>query len=259
MTVITTPYEPRDAVFVCDMGWHKTPVGHFYGPAIRPYYLLHLIVDGKGEVERDGNVTRLGAGDAFLIRPNEITTYRADKSQPWEYFWISFHGDFAEKLLERTTDNVYASYRKSGLLALQTAVKNHETNALELLKILLSVLSSIQTVGGNANRYTDAVADAIEYIERNYFHTLDVATLARSFGYSRSHFSTLFAKRTGVAPHQYLTKTRVENAKKLLQTTSFSMEEIAFSVGFSSTQQFCMHFKKLTGVAPLQFRKNIIT
>ena len=259
MTVIFAPHQPSDPIFVDNIGWHKTPVGHFYGPAVRPYYLLHLIVNGKGEVERNGEITRLGAGDAFLIQPNEITTYRADKHEPWEYFWIAFDGDFAPTLLSRTTDRLFAAYRKSGLLALQTAVNNHETDALELLKTLLTILTSIQTVGLKMDKETDAVANAIEYMERNYFQTIEVASLARSFGYSRAHFSTLFAKRTGVAPHQFLTKTRIENAKKLLRETSFSMEEIAFSIGFSSAQQFCSHFKTLTGLTPLQFRKNIIT
>lgn len=257
--VIAAPHEQSDAVFVCNIGWHKTPVGHFYGPAVRPYYLLHLIVNGKGEVERNGEITKLGAGDAFLIQPNEITTYRANDLEPWEYFWIAFHGEFAQTLVKRTTNRLYATYRKSGLLALQTAVNNHETNALELLKTLLTVLTSIQTVGLKTDKETDIVANAIEYIERNYFQTIEVASLARSFGYSRAHFSTLFAKRTGVAPHQFLTKTRIENAKKLLLETSFSMEEIAFSVGFSSAQQFCLHFKNLTGLTPLHFRRNIIT
>lgn len=258
MTVIAAPYEPSDAIFVCDMGWHKTPVGHSFGPAVRPYYLLHLIVDGKGEVERDGNITQLGAGDAFLIQPNEITTYRADKSQPWEYYWISFQGSFAETLLHRTTNKLFFTHRLGGLRALQTAVNTSKTDSLELLNVLLSVLRSVQTVKTSARPLPNVVENAVEYIERNYFQTLDVATLAYAFGYSRAHFSTLFKKQTGVAPHQYLNKVRIENAKQLLTGSTYSIEEIAFSVGFSSAQQFCSHFKTNVGVAPLQFRKHII-
>ena len=255
MVVVTPPHGEKDALFVDNIGWHKTPIGHSYGPAIRPYYLLHLVTSGKGEVERDGIVTCLGAGDAFLIRPNEITTYRSNSEQPWEYYWIAFYGDFAQTLLSYTQSDLFPSYRQSGLLALKAAVDRRETDCLELLNTLLTVLQSIQAPRVALRTQTDAITNAIAYIERNYFQEIDVTSLSQSFGYSRAHFSSQFSKRTGMGPHEYLTSVRIQNAKTLLQTTALTVEEIAYSVGFSSTQQLYAHFKKLTGTVPLAFRK----
>ena len=66
-------FQPTDPIRVFELGCHKTPPAHAFGPAIRPYYLLHLIEKGEGYIERNGIKTHLSAGNAFLIRPDEVT------------------------------------------------------------------------------------------------------------------------------------------------------------------------------------------
>lgn len=259
MVVVSALHDGQAPVFVNDVGWHKTPSGHSFGPAIRPYYLLHLIVDGKGEVERNGRVTRLGAGDAFLICPDETTVYRADINEPWEYYWISFYGGFTPQLIRQTTNELYARYQKSGLLALRSAVHNHTDDPIQLLNVLFCVLTAVQTTQKAVSSGDEVIASAMQYLETNYFNEIDVSTLSASFGYSRSHFSTLFLKHTGDSPYRYLIKLRLEKAKEFLQNTSHSIEEIAYSIGFSSVGRFCELFKKYNAVSPSQYRRSIIS
>lgn len=255
MSIVSCTFSQAQPIYVRDFGWHKTAPSHVYGPAIRTYFLLHLIVDGKGVVERDGHATPLGAGEAFLIRPEEVVTYRADKDEPWEYYWISFYGDFAETLMSQTTDKLYMPYKQSGLIALQSALKNKFTTTVDALNALFAVLSSIQNANNAKTTESDAIAVALHYLENNYFEEIDVAALAARLGFSRAYFSTLFTKRTGEAPYRFLTKIRMEKAKEYLSTSAHSVEEIAYSVGFSCIGRFCSLFKKYTGVSPLQYRK----
>ena len=248
-------FDRNEPIYVTTLGWHKTPSLHTYGPAVRPYYLLHLIVDGKGEIEREGKIIKLTAGEAFLICPNEVTTYRADKDEPWEYYWISFYGDFSPTLIERTTSELCMPYQKSGLLALQTAFKNQTADTVGLLNTLFSVLDSIRSKAQKREHEPDAVATALHYLENNFFRDIDVQTLASQLGFSRAYFSTMFQEKTGESPYRYLLNVRIRKAKEYLISTTQTVEQTAYSVGFSCIGRFCELFKKYTGLSPLQYRK----
>lgn len=246
----------NDPLRVFDVGYHKTPPKHAFGPAVRPYYLLHLIEKGKGYIERNGIVRSLSAGDAFLIKPEEITLYRSDKDEPWEYYWISFDGPFAKALVERLGTPLYPKYQKSGLIALKTAFQNGLNDYMGALNTLFEVLNSIKPTEPRKQE-ADIVSTALHYLENNYFQQIDVDGLAKRFGFSRAYFSSLFTKRTGETPHNYLSKIRIEKAKDYLKNTTYSIEEIAYSVGFSSLQRFSDSFKKHVGLSPMQYRKSL--
>ena len=109
-------FQPEDPLTVYEIGTHKTPPLHLFGPAVRNYYLLHLIEKGRGYIERNGDKRFLEAGEAFLIVPDELTLYCSDQDDPWEYSWIAFGGPFAKELLDRINANLFMRYRKSGLI-----------------------------------------------------------------------------------------------------------------------------------------------
>ncbi|MBQ8323001.1 MAG: AraC family transcriptional regulator [Clostridia bacterium] len=256
--IISLPivFQPKDPIYVCDFGYHKTPCGHEFGPATRPYYLLHLIESGKGEIEREGVVTPLSAGEAFLICPDEVTIYRADKTDPWVYRWVSFNGTFAEELVKKTTDRLCMPYRKSGLLALQNALEQGVSDPIGSLNSLFTVLDSIKTQQ-TLQDGVDPIFVALQYLEYNYFQAVDIGELAYQLGFTRSYFSTLFLQKTGESPYAYLTKIRIGKAKEFLLDPTRTVEEIAYSTGYSSIQRFSEMFKKATGFSPLQYRKSV--
>jgi AraC family transcriptional regulator len=55
-------------------------------------------------------------------------------------------------------------------------------------------------------------------------------------------------------PHQYVILRRVERAEQLLQSGDLSLAEVALHAGYSDQSVFCLHFKRLVGVTPQQFR-----
>jgi AraC family transcriptional regulator len=71
------------------------------------------------------------------------------------------------------------------------------------------------------------------------------------------HFTRQFKAATGLPPHQYVIARRVERARQLLQEDrDFSLAEIAAHAGFSDQSQFSLHFKRVVGVTPRQFRSS---
>ena len=254
MSQIFSIFSENDPIYVCNFGWHKTPPKHCYGPAIRPYYLLHLIANGKGTIERNGVKTQLGAGEAFLIKPEEITTYASDENEPCEYYWIAFNGSFVEELLSRITDKLCFSVHKSGIVALQTAISGKIKDPTYLLQLLFSVLSAVQTTPKRTQ--TDEITTALHYFEKNYFEDIDMTAFASQLGFSRAYFTTVFTQRTGESPYRCLTNIRLKKAQEYLKETTLSIEEISSSVGFSCVGRFSELFKKHLGVSPMQYRKN---
>ena len=77
-------------------GWEDCAKGHCFGPHIRDYYLIHYVYAGKGVLENSDGVFPVETGQIFVIHPGQVTTYTADKDNPWKYIWIGFDGKVAE-------------------------------------------------------------------------------------------------------------------------------------------------------------------
>ncbi len=69
---------------------------------MRDHYLIHCIVSGHGTFASQGKQYRLSAGDGFVVVPERIVSYAADRDDPWEYCWVGFNGSDAKRLMEQT-------------------------------------------------------------------------------------------------------------------------------------------------------------
>ena len=96
---------------------------------------------------------------------------------------------------------------------------------------------------------------ALKYIEENYREPISLERLAQEAGYSLSYFEAKFLKEMGITLKSYVNKFKVEKAKELLVTTDEPITDLAYRMGWSSSNYFCTVFKKYAGVSPLQYRK----
>ena len=92
-------YQTFQDLYLCYCGYARCEPLHSYGPAVRPNYLLHYVVEGRGIFQMGGATHALSKGEGFLIEPNKQTFYQADAQEPWTYLWIGFDGTGAEKCL----------------------------------------------------------------------------------------------------------------------------------------------------------------
>ena len=79
------------------IGSENCKPGKSFGPTVRNYTLIHYVVQGEGKLFKNGEVYSVHAGEAFLILPDEIVTYRADEKNPWHYQWVGFDGTLTER------------------------------------------------------------------------------------------------------------------------------------------------------------------
>ena len=96
------PDRPELSLVVYNAGFQKCPPGYGWGPGIRDHYLIHYILSGHGHCRIGEEQRDLGAGEAFLVRPEVPTHYAAAEEDPWEYYWVGFSGPSAPLLLSAT-------------------------------------------------------------------------------------------------------------------------------------------------------------
>ncbi|CNE40190.1 helix-turn-helix domain-containing protein [Yersinia nurmii] len=94
-----------------------------------------------------------------------------------------------------------------------------------------------------------------EYIESQLSQPLLLADLARLAELSEFHFARMFKQSTGLAPHQYVMKVRLERAASLLRHGALPLTEIALACGFSSASHFSHRFKSAFGYTASALRQ----
>ncbi len=101
----------------------------------------------------------------------------------------------------------------------------------------------------------NAVDKAIECIWERYSEPLTLTEIAESALLSRFYFARLFRDVTGITPGRFLAAIRIHEAKRLLLSTSMSIADISFAVGYNSLGSFTNYFTTSVGVSPGRFRR----
>jgi len=99
---------------------------------------------------------------------------------------------------------------------------------------------------------------AKEFIRANYKKKIKLEDISKEVYLSPYYLSHIFKKETRSTLFQYLTNVRIEEAKRLLETTQYSTTRISFEVGCTDQSYFCKVFKKIEGISPYKYRKRII-
>ncbi len=101
-----------------------------------------------------------------------------------------------------------------------------------------------------------ALKRVLERIEHSFQSEVSLASLAEEAGYSRGHFLKMFRTSTGMTPHHYLLKRRIDHARSLLKRPEISIIDVAADCGFSSQAHLTQVFREHVGVTPGDYRRN---
>ncbi|HEY9214868.1 MAG TPA: AraC family transcriptional regulator [Ancylobacter sp.] len=94
----------------------------------------------------------------------------------------------------------------------------------------------------------------VEYVNINIAERISLANMAGAAGLSRMHFAAQFRIATGMRPHDFLLRCRIETAQELLSQTDQRVIDIALAVGFQTQAHFTTVFRRLTGDTPRHWR-----
>lgn len=260
-------------IYLCFCGYAKCEPLHGFGPAVRPDYLLHFVLEGKGSYSVDGREYFLHEGQGFLVEPDIQTYYQADLNEPWSYLWVGIGGELVKDYLNDAGINhnhlIFQSSHGAELRGLVKQMLQHSkptaANEFLLQGLLFQFLSLLiedsnpvdnSERNGNNEKSNLYIRKAVEFIRDNYADGIKVADVADYVSINRSYLYMLFQETMGISPQDYLTNFRVTRAGELLQYTDLSVEGVSISCGYHDPLVFSKAFKGKTGLSPSQYRKN---
>jgi AraC-like DNA-binding protein len=133
--------------------------------------------------------------------------------------------------------------------------REHEA-MVKLLQIFAQHLSMIsnQIVVQERNAEPPVITRAKEFIKAHQAEDISLGQVAKAVNTSTFYFCKMFKKVTGINFTDYVSRTRIENAKNLLLNPNLRVSEIAYEVGFQSLTHFNRVFKKVIGQSPTEYR-----
>lgn len=129
-----------------------------------------------------------------------------------------------------------------------------------LAQWLLRELQSITQLGEQifVRHYSPTIINAIEFILKNYSDPeLKINTIADHVCLSAGRLSTLFKKEIGKTVNDFITETRIDEAKKCLSSGKYKVYEVSEQVGYKTSQYFSQVFYQYTGQYPNQYRRGL--
>jgi len=243
------------------------------GPAEKPYtevhrgYSVSYVRKGSFGYRARGKSFELVAGSVLIGRPGDEFVCTHDHHVCGDEC-LAFHLD-AEVVDAIGGDE--AVWKAGGLPPLpqmmvlgelaQAAAEGRSDVGLDELGLLFPA-RFVEVASGKSHHAADARArdrrravEAALWLDAHSHEDIDLDIAARAAGLSRFHFLRLFAKTLGVTPHQYLVRSRLRHAARLLADNARPITEVALDVGFADLSNFVRTFHLAAGVSPRAFRR----
>ena len=254
------PYPPRGHPADHDFDWNT---GRVLGAC-----QIVFIADGSGVFEsRATGLVNFGAGTALVVLPGVWHRYAPDPQTGWTEQWIELQGATAEALVEngslhpnRAVVKMERALKLEALLdeiqeRLASSAAGFDPEAAALGLQILSLVVEAPRLHAPSRPITSFVARA----ERVLMDCVDkpppIPGLARELGVAYSYFRREFKRHTGLAPYQYVRRLRMEKARRMIGSSSESLQVISERLGFASPFHLSAAFKKQYGKSPDHWRR----
>lgn len=237
-------------------------------PKGRLDYQLLYIVSGKGHFYFHGEDRVVYAGRMVLIQPRQEQRYEYFGEDKPEVYWVHFTGSDVKNILRSYNipmddpifysgaSSTYSYLFKEMINELQNCKTGYEDLlTMYLRQIFLLVQRTRQEERPTVSTYIQEEMEfARRYFNEHYNEPISIQEYAESRNMSVCYFQRNFKQIVKHTPMQYLLTIRVNNAASLLETTDYSMAEIAAIVGYEDPLYFSRLFRKIKGVSPRDYR-----
>jgi len=214
-------------------------------------------------------------GTVAAINPGEVHTGHAAREAGWWTYRMLYP---KPEVLARVASELAGEEREAPffpepvihdyalvreILGLHAALEDPATPSLEREELLFSALARLilrhsgdRPGGRAAGRERRAVRAAREYLEANFAGDVSLDSLARECGLSPFHLTRTFSRELGAPPHVYLTRVRLDHAKRLL-AAGVPAGEVAATAGFADQSHLTRRFKGWFGVTPGRYAASV--
>jgi len=177
----------------------------------------------------------------------------ADSAAPVDLLERTAHPDPITSRLLLSAANVL-----EGNGALDTLFRQQLTNLLATRLLAAHTGSPTAIQPGPGGLAPKVLLRAIERLRSDSDTDVSLAALASDAGLSRFHFCRAFKESTGLSPHAWLRRHRLEQAMSMLRDRDASVVSVAAELGYGSQTAFAAAFRRLTGETPSDWRRRVI-
>ena len=223
-----------------------------------------MTADENGQTQSFSIKSRQG----FMIFPNQITTYIADKDLPWEYVWVEFDGLRVKSILDACgfspNNPVYHAkskdLREEMMNEMIYITQNRDSSPIHLIGHLYLFLDYLARSTASAPLSSGSslrdfyIHEALNYIEHNFQNDITVEDIADVCGLNRSYFGKIFKNAVGKTPQEFLLNYRMLKATELLKLTRLSIRDVSNAVGYANPLHFSRAFRNIYGIPPRDWR-----
>lgn len=257
-------------IYITDIGYYPDALYHYrerqHGCK---QHILIFCVGGKGWFKIENRKYDVFPENFFLIPADTPHSYGADVTAPWSIYWIHFKGtlsiNIAEKLVginrinsvksDLTDDRLQLFEDIYQTLDMGYSIDNLQYSSMCLWHFLSSFLFINNFKHSLYKKSPDLIDKVIEYFKNNLSENFTLKQISEKFGFSVSHFSYLFRKRTGYAPLEYFSILKIQRACQYLDLTDMRIKEIASELGYDDPYYFSRVFHKIMNISPVDYRK----
>ncbi len=249
------------------------------------FYSVCIKKDFKGKMKYGQNYYDFDEGVMTFFSPGQVISTEITDDLALSGIWLIIHPDFIRNYpLSKTIKNYgYFSYAVNEALHLSekeesmiiSTMKNIEQECHSGIDLYSQdvIVSHIELLLNYSNRFynrqfitrKNANSDLLVQVEEllaNYFNSSKVQELglpsvqylSGKLNVSSNYLSDMLRTLTGQNTQQHIHNKLIEKAKEILTTTSMSVSEIAYNLGFEYPQSFSKLFKSKTNISPLEFR-----
>lgn len=235
---------------------------------------IDLILEGRMKVTVDGQESEVYPGDIFCVNSEKLHSMTPVESDVIRSITVVLAYDFIKlnyPSFDKKEFNIHtANFPKKELKKLMYQIKevyedDSESKILELnlllSQLLLMVIKNAEIVVKSTilkpydGDFDYRVKLAISYLKENYMNEISIATILDKVHLTHAAFSRLFKKETGLSFNAMLINYRLQKAHQDLVSSELSLTDIALKNGFTSLDNFRIHFKNVYQISPSQYRK----
>jgi AraC-like DNA-binding protein len=258
-------------LYATDVGFYPEARYHFRERLKGCFqFVLIYCVQGRGWVDYGGTRHKVCKDQFFIIPGEEPHRYGADDSDPWSIYWVHFSGQQAASFVKAgfvvTDINPAENTRNDRRIRLfeeiyQNLSMGYSSENMEYSSICLWYLLGAFTYVPQFERMRsiqqhDIIEKSIMYMHQHLEDSINLNDLADLCGYSVSHYSMIFKKKTSRSPIDYFINLKIQRACQLLDFSTWKISEISVQLGFEDQFYFSRVFRKVMGCSPAEYRKN---
>ncbi len=226
------------------------------------YYVFEYVVKGVGHIETPEEKYTVTEGDFYFLNKLRYHIYYSDPDNPYEKIFLVLKGSFVDFLVSNYLSNDSVYIKKCNLnghmmhiinLLSRDGPINYDRLAISVLELFQQVFPQPYRTKQSSTRVPEMVKN---YIDAHITENITLDDISNALYISKSHIERAFKKEYGQTPIAYWASQRIMQVASMLETTNYSLSEIAQMLGFSDVKYMSKSFKKIKGKTPTEYRRD---